>query len=93
MPKRPPRSQRRGQPRPTPRPVMPTQAAAPPVASAPPAIVGTMPAQAAVEPVKERSLSRFTARDYTYVRRELVRIAIIATAMLIIIFVLSFFLP
>jgi hypothetical protein len=52
-----------------------------------------MPAPATAQPVKERSLSRFTARDYSYVRRELVRIAIIAAAMLVIIVVLSFFLP
>ena len=47
----------------------------------------------AAEPTRERSLGRFTARDYTYVRRELTRILIFAAAMLVLIFVLSFFLP
>ena len=51
------------------------------------------PATPAATPAKERSISRFTARDYSYVRRELIRIVIIAAAMLILIFVLSFFLP
>jgi len=51
------------------------------------------PAAPTAEPVRERSLSRFTARDYSYVRRELIRIVIIAAAMLILILVLSFFLP
>jgi len=51
------------------------------------------PSAPAAEPARERSLSRFTARDYSYVRRELIRIVIIAVAMLILILVLSFFLP
>ena len=89
MPKRPPRSQRRGQRRPSPRLVMPP----PPTPTTAPSIAATVPAPAPVELAKERSLSRFTARDYSYVRREMIRIVIIATAMLIIIFVLSFFLP
>ena len=45
------------------------------------------------ERTRVRSLSRFTVRDYTYVRRELMRIVIIAIAMLVVIVVLSFFLP
>jgi hypothetical protein len=56
-------------------------------AAAPP--VTTQPTQ----PERERSLSRFTARDYRYVQREMVRIAVFALAMFIIIVVLSFFLP
>jgi len=58
--------------------------------------VATTPALEAPEqpaPTRERAFNRFTARDYTYVRRELVRIAILATAILILILILSFFLP
>jgi hypothetical protein len=43
--------------------------------------------------VREPSVTRFTARDYTYVRKELQRIAILAGAIIIVIIVLSFFLP
>jgi hypothetical protein len=53
--------------------------------------VATVPAPA--EPARERSISRFTARDYTYVRREIVRIAVLALGILILIVILSFFLP
>jgi hypothetical protein len=60
--------------------------AAPPAAGQPP------PAAAAAQ-VREPSVTRFTARDYTYVRRELRRIAILAVVMVITIVVLSFFLP
>jgi len=42
---------------------------------------------------RERTVTRFTARDYTYVRRELRRIAILAAAIIVAIVVLSFFLP
>ena len=42
---------------------------------------------------RERAVTRFTARDYTYVRRELRRILIFATAIIIAIVVISFFLP
>jgi len=42
---------------------------------------------------RERTISRFTARDYSYVRRELVRIAILAVGVFVVIVVLSFFLP
>lgn len=52
-------------------------------------IAATAPPIAAHEP----SVTRFTARDYTYVRRELQRIAILASAIIIAIIVLSFFLP
>lgn len=62
--------------------------AAPPVAATP---APQAPAQPA--PARERAFNRFTARDYTYVRRELLRIVVLATAILILIFILSFFLP
>ena len=64
-----------------------------------PAALSPSPAAAAVaapapaEPVRERSIGRFTARDYGYVKREILRIVIIALAMLVIVVVLSFFLP
>jgi hypothetical protein len=41
----------------------------------------------------QRSIGRFTARDYSYVRREMLRVVIIALAMFVLIVVLSFFLP
>jgi hypothetical protein len=59
------------------------------------AAAAAAPAAAPVEPRKERErpVTRFTARDYTYVRRELRRIVILAAAITIAIVVLSFFLP
>jgi hypothetical protein len=41
----------------------------------------------------EPSVTRFTQRDYTYVKRELQRIAILAVVIILAIVVLSFFLP
>ena len=62
----------------------PVRTAAPPVA----------PATAATpKRADEPSVTRFSVRDYTYVRRELQRIALLATAILVTIVVLSFFLP
>jgi len=89
MPKRkPPRSQRRRGGRPFVPPPIATPAAIQPVAAPAPA-----PAPAPGEPSRERSISRFSARDYSYVRRELARIAVLAVAILIALVVLSFFLP
>jgi hypothetical protein len=88
MPKRkPPRSQRRGR-RPTPAPP-------PPVTAAPvrPVLAPAAPSALPVAPPRERTISRFTARDYTYVRRELVRIVLLASAIFVLIVILSFFLP
>ena len=89
MPKRKPsRSQRRRGSR----PLVPPPAARPapvqPVAS--PA-AATAPVR--VDAPRERSISRFTARDYTYVRRELLRIVILAIGIMTVLVVLSFFLP
>jgi len=58
-----------------------------------PAAPSTPVAAATPKTTPARSLSRFTARDYSYVRRELVRIAILAVLVLTTIVVLSFFLP
>jgi hypothetical protein len=69
-------------------PPIATPAAIQPVAAPAPA-----PAPAPGEPSRERSISRFSARDYSYVRRELARIAVLAVAILIALVVLSFFLP
>ncbi len=41
----------------------------------------------------EPSVTRFSERDYSYVRREFQRIALLATAIIVTIVVLSFFLP
>jgi hypothetical protein len=63
------------------------------VAAAPPVAVPYR-APAPAEPrERERSVTRFTTRDYSYVRRELARILILATAIIIAIVVISFFLP
>jgi hypothetical protein len=51
------------------------------------------PPPSAGEAPRERSISRFSARDYSYVRRELVRIAVLAVSIFVLIVVLSFFLP
>jgi hypothetical protein len=86
---KPPRSQRRGQPRPQTRrqvPIVPAAAPAPAAA--------TVPAPSRQpDAARERSISRFTARDYTYVRREIARVLIFAAAIFVIIIVASFFLP
>jgi hypothetical protein len=89
MPKRkPPRRQRRRGNRQLMPPPVATPAAVQPVvgpALAPPPASGEAP--------RERSISRFSARDYSYVRRELLRIAVLAVAVFIVLIVLSFFLP
>jgi hypothetical protein len=73
-------------------PPLPVRAA--PVAAAPSVAATPAPeAPAQPAPARERAFNRFTARDYTYVRRELLRIVVLATAILILIFILSFFLP
>jgi hypothetical protein len=54
-------------------------------------------AQPAPRPIVRKeepsAVTRFTARDYGYVRRELQRIVVIATLIVVLIVVLSFFLP
>lgn len=82
MPKKPSRRKRGRQTAPGAR-VPTTRTVAPTVAMAAP----TTPAPA------ERSVSRAKQRDYSYVRREIRRIAIFATAIFIAIIVLSFFVP
>lgn len=47
----------------------------------------------APERAGEPSVTRFSSRDYSYVRRELQRIALLAGAIIVIIIVLSFFFP
>lgn len=97
MPNKPPRRQRRGQPRPQPRPPIPAAqptVAGPGVVAATPVATMTAPSPAAATTdestaAAERSITRFTARDYTYVKRELTRIAIIASAIFILIIVLA----
>ena len=44
-------------------------------------------------PADEPSVTRVSSRDYSYVRRELQRIALLAGAIIVIIIVLSFFFP
>jgi len=92
MPKRrPPRRKRTSRP-PLPRPA---GAAAAPVVTplGQGAVIAAPPQPAGPARERERTVTRFTARDYTYVRRELRRIVILATAIIIAIVVLSFFLP
>ena len=64
---------------------LPMQAAAAPP---PPAAAAQEPA-----PARPRQGSRFTQRDYAYVRRDVQRIVILALGIIIAIVVLSFFLP
>jgi len=45
------------------------------------------------EPARFRGTARRVAEDYSYVRRDLQRIAVLATAVIVAIIVLSFFLP
>lgn len=87
MPKRrPPRSQRRRSQRPPAPPLV--APAAPRPAPRPLAIATETPERA-----REPSATRFTVRDYSYVRRELLRIVALAAVIIIVIFILSFFLP
>ncbi len=64
-----------------------TRAVAQPVAVAE---AGEAPSAA---PRERTPTTKMTRRDYSYVRRDLQRIAVLATAVLITIVVLSFFLP
>ncbi len=60
------------------------------VPQAPQAAVASPEAPA---PNREPSVTRLSTRDYSYVQRELVRVAILATGIIGAIVVLSFFLP
>jgi hypothetical protein len=64
-----------------------------PAAVQPVAAPAPVPAPTPGAAPRERSISRFSARDYSYVRRELLRIVILAVAIMITLVVLSFFLP
>ena len=89
MPKRrPPRSRRRRTQAPPLPPIGAATAAARPITPRPVAV-----AREPSERAREPSVTRFSARDYTYVRREVQRIAVLALAIIIAIIVLSFFLP
>lgn len=90
MPRRRPSRRKRVTRPPLPQPARP---AAAPVVPLGQGTVIAAPAPRAPEPPRERSATRFTVRDYTYVRRELRRIVILATVVVIAIVVISFFLP
>ena len=79
------RRRRRGR-----RPLAPA-AGASPVRPVAPQVAVAMPGAAQRAP--EPSITRFSSRDYSYVRRELRRIALLAGAIIVLIVVLSFFLP
>jgi hypothetical protein len=67
-----------------------------PIAAAPPTPAPVRAPEAAPRPIArkaEPAVSRFSARDYSYVRRELQRIIVLATLIVVLIVVLSFFLP
>ncbi len=66
----------------------PTRLTAAPVAVTTPGMALPAP-----EPPRERPAVQSPSRDYTYVRREIQRIVLLAVAILIAIVVLSFFLP
>ena len=86
MPKgKPPRSRRRrGR-----RPLVP--AAPRPVAAVPSHVAAAPPG--APERTHEPSITRALSRDYSYVRREVRRIVLLASVIIIAIVVLSFFIP
>lgn len=88
MPRRKPsRSQRRGGRKPP----MPPPVATPAAQPVKPQAVAATPS--APERADEPSVTRFSTRDYSYVQRELQRIALLATAIIVVIIVLSFFFP
>lgn len=72
-----------------------SRVAAPSVAApAARAVAPTMAmASPGAKPAEERTVARPATRDYGYVRLELQRIAALAIAILLVIVVLSFFLP
>lgn len=96
MPKRPSRSarRRRGRRPPAVAPSRPASAAPHGEATAD----GAAPLSPAPRPARpassrEPSLTRMSWRDYSYVRRDVQRILILATAVIVTIIVLSFFIP
>ncbi len=62
----------------------------PPVQRLAPSGVAALSAPARAD---EPSVTRFSERDYGYVRRDFQRIALLATAIIVTIVILSFFLP
>ena len=83
------RKNRKGR-KPAPRPpaATPSRVVAQPLAVAAPGV-----APAVTAPKERPAASRVVRRDYSYVRRDLQRMAILAGAVLLTIVVLSFFLP
>jgi hypothetical protein len=63
-----------------------------PAQAAPAVAPAAAPAPAAARS-DEPSVTRFTARDYSYVTRDMLRVAILATGIITLLVVLSFFLP
>jgi len=88
--RRPSRRRRPRQPGATPRLAAAARFAGPAAPSAEATMAAPSPTPGSA---RERAIARFSARDYGYVRRELLRIALLATAVLITIVILSFFLP
>ena len=73
-------------------------AATPPVGQQPARVVAqtvavSAPGEAPAAPRERTAVSKLTRRDYSYVRRDLQRLFILAGAVVIAIVVLSFFLP
>ena len=110
MPRKPPRSQRRGRPRPQarppagyaaprqvpPAPLQPAEAVEGATAPTPVPSRGPTPIIRAPESAERqvtRAAARPAVRDYTYVRRELRRVLILASVIIVTLVVLSFFLP
>ena len=77
------------------RPYSPPPPAATPPAIRPAAEATPAAAVSTLAPSRPRdpSVTRFGARDYSYVRREVRRIAVLAVGIIVLIIVLSFFLP
>jgi len=73
------------------RPIAPPHIAVPKAPTVEPEAAAEKPS--AEETAPARSATRFSTRDYSFVRREIQRIAMLGIAIIVVIFVLSFFLP
>ncbi len=74
-------------------PIRPAGEQAARVVAQPIAVAEAGVAPSATAPRERAPTSKMTRRDYSYVRRDLQRMAVLAAAVLITIVVLSFFLP
>jgi hypothetical protein len=76
---------------PPPRTAVPKAPTAPRAPTVEPEVAAEKPS--AQETAPARSATRFSTRDYSFVRREIRRIAMLGIAIIVVILVLSFFFP